>query len=373
MASRSALRRAALLRVRALDEVDEHAAALDVAEELVTEAGALVRPLDEPGDVGDDEAPLAAPGDDAEVRDERRERVVGDLRARPGDAADERRLAGVRVADDAHVGEQLQLEDEIALLSRRAVLGVARRLVRGRREVHVAEAAAAALRDDEPLGRRAQVGERPRRWRRPSRASPAARAARAARRRGRSCPSRGRARRSAPGARGRSGSRAASRAADRRPARRRRRCRRRRRPGPPRGMNFSRRHATAPLPPSPAFTWMRTSSTNFISGLYKRRTPRTVLARGAVVSIVRPLPISASCQRATHPELVEGTAERYASGRMETTRRSPRARLYFTVPSIEREQRVVLAHPDVLRRGGRACRPGGRGCCPPRPSRTRRS
>ena len=69
-------------------------------------------------------------------------------------------------------------------------------------------------------------------------------------------------------------------------------------------------------------------------GPLQTRTPRTVLARGAVVSIVRPLPISASCQRAAHPELVEGTAERYASGTMETTRRSPRARLYFTVPSM---------------------------------------
>src|SRR5690606_3211716 len=34
--------------------------------------------------------------------------------------------------------------------------------------------------------------------------------------------------------------------------------------GPPRGMNFSRRKLTQPLPPLPACTWMSASSTNFI-------------------------------------------------------------------------------------------------------------
>ena len=36
-------------------------------------------------------------------------------------------------------------------------------------------------------------------------------------------------------------------------------------------MNFSRRQATAPSPPSPAFTWMRTSSTNFTWPPYDER------------------------------------------------------------------------------------------------------
>src|SRR5512135_1357742 len=44
--------------------------------------------------------------------------------------------------------------------------------------------------------------------------------------------------------------------------------------GPPRGMYFSRRHATAPLPPSPAFTRILTSSTNFIGApTQERRGP----------------------------------------------------------------------------------------------------
>ena len=50
---------------------------------------------------------------DAEIRRQRRERVVGDLRPRRGDARDQRRLAGVGEADQADVGEQLQLEPQI--------------------------------------------------------------------------------------------------------------------------------------------------------------------------------------------------------------------------------------------------------------------
>jgi hypothetical protein len=38
--------------------VDEHPRALDVREELVAEAVALAAPLDQPGDVGDDELAL---------------------------------------------------------------------------------------------------------------------------------------------------------------------------------------------------------------------------------------------------------------------------------------------------------------------------
>ena len=40
---------------RAVDEVEQHAAALDMAEEAVAEAGALVRSLDQAGDVGEHE------------------------------------------------------------------------------------------------------------------------------------------------------------------------------------------------------------------------------------------------------------------------------------------------------------------------------
>ena len=50
---------------------------------------------------------------------ERRERVVGDLRARVRDPREQRRLAGVRQPDERRVGEQLQVQLDVALLAGR--------------------------------------------------------------------------------------------------------------------------------------------------------------------------------------------------------------------------------------------------------------
>ena len=78
---------AAGLEGRAVEDVHERGAALDVAEELEAEALALARALDEAGHVGDRVADVARL-DDAEVRVQRRERVVGDLGPRGGDRRD---------------------------------------------------------------------------------------------------------------------------------------------------------------------------------------------------------------------------------------------------------------------------------------------
>ena len=68
---------------RRVDEVDERAATLDMTEETIAEPLALVRALDEAGNVGEDEIP-PVDANDAEARMERREGIVGDLRlARP--------------------------------------------------------------------------------------------------------------------------------------------------------------------------------------------------------------------------------------------------------------------------------------------------
>ena len=68
---------------RAVDDVDEDPRPLDVAQEGMTETGAAAGALDEPGHVGDGRPAVVAVAelDDAEVRLEGRERVVGDLRA----------------------------------------------------------------------------------------------------------------------------------------------------------------------------------------------------------------------------------------------------------------------------------------------------
>ena len=102
---------------RAVDQVEQHASALDMAEEAVADAGALGRALDQAGNVGEHEL-AALVADDAELRAERRERIVADLGRGVGDRVEEGRLAGVGKPDQADVGEQLQAQPHPHLLAR---------------------------------------------------------------------------------------------------------------------------------------------------------------------------------------------------------------------------------------------------------------
>ena len=118
--------------------------ALDVAQELVSQTAPFVRALDEAGDVGHDEAVVPRTRH-AEVRHERGERVVGDLRPRRAHLSDERRLARRRHAHEGRVGHELHLQLDPALLRRLAQLGERGRASGRRHEVDVAAAAHAAL------------------------------------------------------------------------------------------------------------------------------------------------------------------------------------------------------------------------------------
>ena len=147
---------AAGLASRHIDQVKQQAGALDVAQELGAEAGAEVRAFDEAGHVGDDEGLLIrlfAHGDDAEVGFEGGEGVVGDLGLGGGDAGDEGGLAGVGIADQADVGQQLEFQAVIALLAGAAQFVLARGLVDAGGEVLVAASAAPALGDDDAARR----------------------------------------------------------------------------------------------------------------------------------------------------------------------------------------------------------------------------
>ena len=118
---------------RHVDDVHQHLGALEMAEETRAEPVPLVRPFDQPGHVGDDERAIAAQPDDAEVRHERGERIVGDLRP----AAEMREiivdLPAFGIADQPDVGQQLQVQPEILLFARQPRLRLARRAVGGGR------------------------------------------------------------------------------------------------------------------------------------------------------------------------------------------------------------------------------------------------
>ncbi len=141
-----------------VEQDHEHAGALDVAQERVAQALALGRTLDEARDVGEHEL-MVLEAHDTEVRFERGERVVRDLRLRRAHRRDERGLARVREADQRGVGEQLHLEAQPVLLAVLALLSEARRATRVRQEARVAAAPLPALGREVAVAVTHEVGE----------------------------------------------------------------------------------------------------------------------------------------------------------------------------------------------------------------------
>ena len=130
-----------------VDDVHEGRAALDVAQEVVAEAATVGGTLDQAGHVGDGERHVTG-ADDAEVGHQGGERVVGDLGPRARHGRDQRRLAGAREADQADVGDDLELEAHVDLVAGLAEEREAGSLALGAGQRGVAEAAATALGDD---------------------------------------------------------------------------------------------------------------------------------------------------------------------------------------------------------------------------------
>src|SRR6266487_6489108 len=118
-----------------------------------------MRALDDPRDVGDDEGAIVGHPDDAEVRLEGRERIVGDLGARGRDHREQCALAGIGLTEQADVGDQLEDELEASLFAFFSWLPFARRLMRRRRKVLIAAPAAATLRDEQRLALLNQLAE----------------------------------------------------------------------------------------------------------------------------------------------------------------------------------------------------------------------
>jgi hypothetical protein len=84
--------------------------ALQMAQELMPQAGAFGRAFDQAGNVGHDEALLGADTHHAQIGVQRRERIVGDLGLGVGDRGDQRGLARIGHAQQAHVGQHAQFQ-----------------------------------------------------------------------------------------------------------------------------------------------------------------------------------------------------------------------------------------------------------------------
>ena len=122
-----------------LQNVHEQPRALEVGEEFVAEARAGARSLDQTRDIGDYQLPVITI-QGSEDRLQSSERIVRHFGMGARKAAQKRRLARVREADEADIGEQLELERDPPLVSRYPALGEPRRLSCCRGEVLVAAA-----------------------------------------------------------------------------------------------------------------------------------------------------------------------------------------------------------------------------------------
>ena len=118
---------------------------------LNSEPGALGGAFDQPGDVGHDEAAMDPDRDDAQIRMQRRERIVGNFRLRRRNGANQRRFSGIRQSEQPDVRHHLELEPQLALLAGQARHRLARRAVGAALEPGIAPPALAALGDQQAL------------------------------------------------------------------------------------------------------------------------------------------------------------------------------------------------------------------------------
>ena len=135
---------------------DQHPGALDVAQKLHSQSRAEMRALDQARHVGHDErllVRLLAHRHHAQVRLERREWIIGNLRPSGRDARNQRRLAGVGIARPAPRPPAVSVPAGTPLLPGPPQLVLARRLVGAGGKVLVPAAAAPALGHNQALVR----------------------------------------------------------------------------------------------------------------------------------------------------------------------------------------------------------------------------
>ena len=113
-------------------------------EEPEAEPLPLVRPFDDARDVGHDVRAVPGESDHAQVRLERGEGIVGDLGSRRRDDREQRALAGVGLAHQAHVGDELEHQLDLPLFALFARLPLAGSLVSRGGKAGIAAPAASA-------------------------------------------------------------------------------------------------------------------------------------------------------------------------------------------------------------------------------------
>src|SRR5687767_2329986 len=129
-----------------------------MTQEPIAQAMTAMCPLDEAGNVGDDEG-LLIDADHTEIRDQRCERVVGDFGPGGADHGDQRGFSRVRQTDQTDVGDQLELDEQRTLFPGFSRLGKPRGLPCGRCEVLIPLPSPPALYDPNSLALSGEIRE----------------------------------------------------------------------------------------------------------------------------------------------------------------------------------------------------------------------
>lgn len=124
--------------------MQEDRTAFDMAEETITDSPALMRALDQPGDIRQHKFRAINP-DHPELRMQRGEGIIGDFRAGIGCRREEGRFTGIWQAKQPGIGDQLQPEPDGALHRWLPRIGISRGLVGRCLEIEIAEPAIAAF------------------------------------------------------------------------------------------------------------------------------------------------------------------------------------------------------------------------------------
>ena len=139
--------------------MQQQAGAGHVAQKLDAQTGAVGGALDQPGNVGDHETLVGAQADHAKIRHQRGERVVRHPRRGRRNGTDEGGFAGIRKAEQADIGQQTQLQLQLAHIAGRTRRGLARRAVDRGLEMDIAQPALAALRHQHALTMAGEVAD----------------------------------------------------------------------------------------------------------------------------------------------------------------------------------------------------------------------
>jgi hypothetical protein len=137
--------------------MQEHGTSFDMPEEPRSKPRTLVRAFNQARDVGEHEFLCDREPHHTQLRVQRGERVVRDLRPRRRHRGKERGFAGIRQPYQPRIGDQLQPQPDRALLAGPAFVGAPRRPVGRGLVVGIAEPAVAAAQQDDAPARHIQI------------------------------------------------------------------------------------------------------------------------------------------------------------------------------------------------------------------------